>query len=104
VIGAYAKNGKFEKAIEVFDSMKKDGIEPAVVTYNIMFDAYNKSGKVERAIEMFDSMKKDGIEPDVVTHTTMINAYAKSGFASMKDEVTFGALLDCFAKTGKHLR
>jgi pentatricopeptide repeat protein len=44
----------------VFDSIKKDGIQPNEVTYTTMIDAYAKSGMFERAIEVFDSMKKDG--------------------------------------------
>jgi pentatricopeptide repeat protein len=34
MIDAYSKSGSIERAIEVFDSMKKDGI--AVVTYRIV--------------------------------------------------------------------
>ncbi len=35
MIDVNAKSGKIERAIEVFESMKKDGITSSVVTYTV---------------------------------------------------------------------
>jgi pentatricopeptide repeat protein len=115
MIDVYAKNGKLEKAIEVFASMKKGGISPDVFTYNTMIDAYAKNGMLAKAIEMFALMKVENAKPTTITFNSMIDAYAKNGmlakaiemFALMKvggmkpDVFTYNSMIDAFAKSGQ---
>ncbi|PPR87963.1 hypothetical protein GOBAR_AA32732 [Gossypium barbadense] len=55
--------------------MRKQGIEPNVVTYSILVDAHCKEGMVSEAEDIIDAMIKRGIEPNVVTHNALINGH-----------------------------
>ncbi|MBA0696250.1 hypothetical protein Goari_002822 [Gossypium aridum] len=67
------------EVLDIVNTMRKQGIEPDVVTYSILVDAYCKKGVISKAEDIVDSMKKLGIEPDVVTYNILVNAHCKEG-------------------------
>ncbi|OWM67253.1 hypothetical protein CDL15_Pgr000705 [Punica granatum] len=97
-VGSYMNVGEFEKALNLFGSMKKKKVKPDPVTYTVLISGcckmskyaealefldemmvarvpLTKEGKLAEAESMFTAMKTAGCSPDVVTYTTMLHAY-----------------------------
>ena len=64
------------RAEELFGMMKRQGVQPNEVTYNVLMKAYSKAGKANRVFEVFDEMIREGIEPNELIFNTAINACA----------------------------
>uniref|UniRef100_A0A1S4CP91 Pentatricopeptide repeat-containing protein At1g12700, mitochondrial n=1 Tax=Nicotiana tabacum TaxID=4097 RepID=A0A1S4CP91_TOBAC len=71
------KEGKVEDAEEVMRHMNGKGVEPNVVTYNVIIDGYCLRGQMDRARSLFDSMTDKSIKPDIFSYSTLINGYCK---------------------------
>jgi len=72
-IAACAK-GSPKQAIVLFSRMKKDKIEPSVLTYSSLIDACNALGNWEKALKLFDEMKSRDIIPDAIAYAAIIGA------------------------------
>ena len=75
LIDACVKNGKIDRAIEIFETMKKDGVQLNTIIYTTMIKAYAKSFKLEKALEIYYTMKDDE--------------------RNSPNNVTFNSLMDC---------
>ncbi|XVF37835.1 hypothetical protein REPUB_Repub20aG0045200 [Reevesia pubescens] len=72
MLTAYAENGKFSNAREVFDKMP----ERTISSYNAMITAYNKNGcMVDEAYKLFCNM----YERNAVSYATMITGFVSKG-------------------------
>lgn len=68
VLHAYARTGKYKRAIEIFEKMKETGLDPTLVTYNVMLDVYGKMGRAwSMILELLDEMRSKGLEFDEFT-------------------------------------
>ncbi|KAK8619530.1 hypothetical protein V6N13_133486 [Hibiscus sabdariffa] len=105
MITGYVSKGRFDKALEIYESTPGEWREPVcsnvlingylkdgrldmaigifegmvrrdVVSLSLMVDGYCKSGRIMEARKLFDEM----VERNVVTWTTMINGYLKMGY------------------------
>ncbi|KAF0901237.1 hypothetical protein E2562_038802 [Oryza meyeriana var. granulata] len=79
VLTRMVKNGKPKEAIAILKKMRRDGVEPNVVTYNTLMDYLCKSGRSMEAREVFDSMVKRGHKPTIATYSTLLHGYAAEG-------------------------
>ncbi|MBA0564781.1 hypothetical protein Golob_009692, partial [Gossypium lobatum] len=52
--------------------MKLTGLDPDLVSYNLMLNGLGKSGRVEEALSLFDEMRNRGITPDLYTYNSLI--------------------------------
>ena len=69
--------------VDVFREMYSQGINPDLVSFDILLQACISGRHVKEAEKIFDNLKKRGLKPSVVTYTTMITLYAKSGTIKM---------------------
>ncbi|KAE8702749.1 hypothetical protein F3Y22_tig00110482pilonHSYRG00836 [Hibiscus syriacus] len=81
------------EAEDIVDTMRKEGIEPNVVTYSILVDANCKKGMVSIAEDIVETMRKEGIEPNVVTYNTLMKGMCQSGRISVACELWRNMLL-----------
>ncbi|KOM55753.1 hypothetical protein LR48_Vigan10g164500 [Vigna angularis] len=80
VLHAYARTGKYKRAIVLFGKMNEFGLDPTLVTYNVMLDVYGKMGRSwSRILELLDEMRIKGLEFDEFTCSTVISACGREG-------------------------
>ncbi|KAF3438936.1 hypothetical protein FNV43_RR17211 [Rhamnella rubrinervis] len=75
MISGCVYNGLLKLAVKLLDSMKLDGCEPDVVTWNIVMDAYCQMGLCDEAWNIFERIK----EPNIISWTTLITGYSRIG-------------------------
>lgn len=101
MISGYVYNGLLKLAVKLLDSMKLDGCEPDVVTWNIIMDAYCQMGLCDEAWNIFEQIK----EPNIISWTTLITGYSRIGkhevslriFRDMIDSGMVSPDLDCLS-------
>ncbi|GAV65048.1 PPR domain-containing protein/PPR_1 domain-containing protein/PPR_2 domain-containing protein/DYW_deaminase domain-containing protein [Cephalotus follicularis] len=105
IIAGYARHGFGQKALMVFESMKKAGIRPDETTMVGILSACSHTGLVERGTEYFYSMSQDyGITANSSHYTCMIDLLGRAGrldealnimrnMPFEPDAATWGALL-----------
>ncbi|EFC45620.1 predicted protein [Naegleria gruberi] len=76
MINFYNKCEKFDKAIELFDSVPKDRVD--TTSYNCVIQSYIGKGDLNRAIEILDEMQHLNILPNSTTMTIILTACADS--------------------------
>lgn len=62
------------------EQMKKEGIEPTIVSYNHLLDGLAKCREWYRARRVFRRMVRDGIIPDLYSYNGLVEA---AGMGSM---------------------
>ncbi|XP_068662226.1 pentatricopeptide repeat-containing protein At1g20230-like [Aristolochia californica] len=67
MLAGYALRGCREEAVELFNEMQKQGIEPDVVTWNGLITGYTQFGDGEMALEFFERMRETGMVPNTIT-------------------------------------
>lgn len=110
-LNLYAKCGKMDEAMSVFDRMSKRD----VVSWSTMITGLVKSGRIGEAIDVYRRMQKEGLEGDRVVMLALMQACAniedlkmacslhgyviRRGFPM--DVVVQTSLIDMYAKNGK---
>uniref|UniRef100_A0A7N0UU35 Pentatricopeptide repeat-containing protein n=1 Tax=Kalanchoe fedtschenkoi TaxID=63787 RepID=A0A7N0UU35_KALFE len=114
LIDGVCKDGRWDRANELFLEMRSKGVEPNVVTYSSMIDGLCRGGKWDEAKAMFYEMLDQGIQPNVVTFNVLINALAKMRKGKEAKELmdlmvkrgeepnvrSYSSLMECFYKEG----
>ncbi|KAL3682287.1 hypothetical protein R1sor_000309 [Riccia sorocarpa] len=115
VMNSYVKAGMgLGTVVSVFKDMYTQGIEPDIISFNILLEACVGGGHVREAQKIFENLKKRALKPTVVTYTTLINVYASAGHSSdallllsemlahncLPNAVTFTSLITACAREG----
>jgi len=80
VMDMFVKEGVgLAKVISVFKQMCKQGVQPDVVSYDILLAACATGDHVKEAQHLYEAMKKRGVKPTVITYTSLIAVYANTG-------------------------
>ncbi|KAK4411600.1 Pentatricopeptide repeat-containing protein [Sesamum angolense] len=80
MITSYAHHGKGLEALQLFDLMKKSGIEPDDVTFVGVLSACSHTGLVGEGYFHLNSMIRDyGIEPGYKHYTCMVDLLGRAG-------------------------
>lgn len=111
LLDMYAKCGRMDNAVQVFDEMtKKDG-----TAWSAMISGLATNGKGELALEYFSAMRTSGISPNAGIYVGVLNACSHSGlleegrrnFKRMKyvdgiePEIEhYGCIVDLLGRTG----
>lgn len=82
MISGYCQMGENEEARMLFDEMCEEGIEPGLLTWNILNRIYNQSGQCDAAMELMKKMESLGISPDDFYWTCMISGFPQNGRTS----------------------
>lgn len=116
LIRSYGNAGLFQESVKLFETMKKMGISPSVVTFNSLLSILLKRGKTGMAHDMFDEMRRTyGVTPDSFTFNTLIRGFCKNSmvdeafriFKEMEpykcnpDLVTYNTIMDGLCRAGK---
>ncbi|XP_077226625.1 tetratricopeptide repeat (TPR)-like superfamily protein [Tasmannia lanceolata] len=110
VLNLYAKCGKMEEAMRVFDEMPKRDL----VSWTTMVTGFAQSGRAVEAIGIYRRMQNEGIEGDGIVMVSLIQACANLGDLKLglsvhgymirrdiwMDVVIETSLVDMYAKNG----
>ncbi|KAH9620164.1 hypothetical protein KSS87_012530 [Heliosperma pusillum] len=73
------KNKLIEKAVELFEEMKNEGLKPDTRAFTELIGAYFHVSMVEKAMETYNEMKSSGCIPDKLTLMIMVRNLEKAG-------------------------
>ncbi|KAL2531986.1 Pentatricopeptide repeat-containing protein [Abeliophyllum distichum] len=80
MISGYAQHGNGDKALSLFDEMRKTGARPDWITFVGVLSACNHAGLVDLGIEYFEKMRDDyGIKPRPDHYTCMVDLLGRAG-------------------------
>ncbi|CAL0312327.1 unnamed protein product [Lupinus luteus] len=107
MIRAYAWNGPFQQAIDLYHRMLQKGVKPNNFTFPFVLKACSAMQEIQGGIEIHEHAKKLGLDMDVYVSTALIDMYAKCGdlvkaqkvFNSMsyRDIVAWNAMIAGFS-------
>lgn len=88
LLKGYCQQLQLNKAKELLHDMAADaGIEPDVVSYNILIDGCILVDDSPRALAYFNEMRERGIGPTKVSYTTLMKAFAFTGQPKLAHKV-----------------
>lgn len=88
LLKGYCQQLKIDKAKELLKEMAEDaGIEPDVVSYNILIDGCILVDDSAGALSFFNEMRAKGIAPTKISYTTLMKAFALSGQPKLANKV-----------------
>ncbi|XP_019091705.1 PREDICTED: pentatricopeptide repeat-containing protein At1g10910, chloroplastic isoform X2 [Camelina sativa] len=80
ILSCLVKNGKLDSCIKLFDQMKRDGLQPDVVTYNTLLAGCIKvKNGYHKAMELVGELPHNGIQMDSVMYGTVLAVCASNG-------------------------
>ncbi|MQM15764.1 hypothetical protein Taro_048715, partial [Colocasia esculenta] len=108
------KTGNIEKALNIFQRMKKNRCRPSTDTYTMLINLYGKASQSAMALKMFNEMKTVKCKPNVCAYTALINAFARDGRCDKAEEVfeelqdaghepdvyAYNALMEAYSRAG----
>ncbi|PWZ21937.1 Pentatricopeptide repeat-containing protein [Zea mays] len=115
-----------EKAVEVYQRMKKERCRTNTETYTLMINVYGKGSDDLRSaskvcanqpmssLRVFREMKSVGCKPNICTYTALVNAFAREGLCEKAEEVfeemqqaghepdvyAYNALMEAYSRAG----
>lgn len=116
LIRSYGQAGLFEESMKLFQTMKRMGVSPSVITFNSLFSILLRRGRTNMANDLYDEMLSTyGVTPDTYTYNILIRGFCKnsmvdqgfrffnemSRFNCDPDIVTYNTLVDGLCKAGK---
>jgi pentatricopeptide repeat protein len=79
VISALARGGQWEKALDLFHSMKVTyRLNPDITSFNAVIHACEKSDQWRKALEVFQEMLQCRVIPDNITFSLLVRACERS--------------------------
>ncbi|KAK6922789.1 Pentatricopeptide repeat [Dillenia turbinata] len=88
LIYGWCKIGRIEMAMRFLNEMLENGIEPNVVTYNVLLNgvcrrsSLHPDERFERVVrdaeKVLDEMRARGIEPDVTSYSIVLHVYSRA--------------------------
>lgn len=81
LIGACARNGEFEKALNLMSKMRHDGYPSDFVNYSTIIQALTRSNNIDTPLlhKLYTEIEGDKIELDSKLYNDIIVGYAKAG-------------------------
>ncbi|CAN4111473.1 unnamed protein product [Withania somnifera] len=80
LISGYSCKGHFEKAGDLLNQMKEEGIKPDIVTYNSMVSGHSTSNCIKEALGMIRWIKSSGMSPNVISWTSLVSGCSQQGY------------------------
>ncbi|XP_009625319.1 pentatricopeptide repeat-containing protein At1g51965, mitochondrial [Nicotiana tomentosiformis] len=79
MLQAYIRLSNSDKALEVYQEMRRRGYRLDIFAYNMLLDALARDQKVDQGYKVFEDMKMWHCEPDEYTYTILIRMTGKLG-------------------------
>jgi len=114
LIKVFVQRKEQDKAMELYEEMKANDVQPNLATFNALIDVCARNGNVEKAAALFRDMCSVGVSPDLITYSTVIKGYCVQGdleqaiqlFTLMRkrqiqpDAILFNSIIDGAARKG----
>lgn len=111
IISAYVECGEGREALNVYHSMRKDGVEPDVFTYVSLFKACGIIPSLSEGSKLHKDARRNGFDMDLFVGASLITMYGKCGsiveaenaFCELpyRDIVCWSAMLSAYAEQGQ---
>jgi pentatricopeptide repeat protein len=111
MIFGHVKCGQGQKALELFQQMKEEGVKPNPVTFVAVLNACASVLALEEGRHAHEQIVQSGCESDVFVHSSLVDMYAKCGsmedawkvFTKMPspDAVSWNAIIFAHVKCGQ---
>ncbi|XP_057980143.1 putative pentatricopeptide repeat-containing protein At3g13770, mitochondrial [Malania oleifera] len=72
MIACYAYNGSANDAFELFSQMRKNGVEPGLISWNAIIAGYVGISDFEAALEILSKMKWTNEKPDIESYNIIV--------------------------------
>jgi pentatricopeptide repeat protein len=88
-----------KKAKQLLVRMKKDGIEPNVVTYGTLMLGYTSVNDTDALLQTFEDLKTAGLKPNETIFTLLVRTFGQmedfeAAFSWFKDMIASGCSPD----------
>ncbi|MCO5575585.1 hypothetical protein L7F22_029387 [Adiantum nelumboides] len=110
MLSAYAERGQGREALELYECMKKDGVEPNHYTFVALLKACGSVADLEKVRTLHNDVRRMGLGDDVYISTTLVSVYGKCGSIEdaenvfrvliRRDVVTWNAMLTAYIEQG----
>ncbi|KAE8713826.1 hypothetical protein F3Y22_tig00110204pilonHSYRG00039 [Hibiscus syriacus] len=89
IIAAFGNHGLGSRALEHFEQLRADGLEPDCVTFVGLLMACNHAGMVDEGLLVFDCMQETyGIAPDIEHFSCLIDMLGRAGRLNKAEDYT----------------
>ena len=110
MIGGYAEHNRAKDAIELFNQMRQDGVQPDAVTYLSILKACASPSALKWGKEVHACIRRGGFELDVRVGTALLKMYAKCGSIEAarrtfdklgsRDVISWTVMIGAYAESG----
>ncbi|XP_073029091.1 pentatricopeptide repeat-containing protein At3g16610 [Primulina eburnea] len=90
IIRAYAWDGPFEKAVDLYNEMVDSGVTPTNYTYPFVLKACSTLQDIDMGVKIHGHAKRYNLENDVYVGTALVDFYVKCGCLVKAREVFDG--------------
>ncbi|KAJ7532424.1 hypothetical protein O6H91_13G002800 [Diphasiastrum complanatum] len=87
LIAGYAYEGLCMEALDLYEQMKQEGMQPDNVTYVVLLKACARVASLEQGKQLHSDIIASGLENDASVGNTLVDMYAKCGCIEMACEV-----------------
>jgi pentatricopeptide repeat protein len=98
LLDAYAKDLRMDKAVQVMQSMRRQGVEPSEITYTCLIAGFGRCNKVDQAKKILSFMANQGVPPSCVTYNALISELVKAGFEGTPRRQSALSAEDCVSE------
>lgn len=110
LIAGYALHGQGQEALEIYQQMQQEGLEPDIVTFVHLLKACSNVPALEHGKLIHAHLMESGLKLDLCLGSTLVDMYAKCGNLEdaclvfdrlpMRNLVTWSALISGYAHQG----
>jgi len=79
VLKVFGRSRRMDRVMSVLQHMRAQGVQPSVVTFNILINACVLSNRMDIAPQFMADMRANGFAPDIITYGTLIKGYCSKG-------------------------
>jgi len=80
LLKGYCHVGDLDKALNVAEAIKANGLRCDELVYNTLMDGCVKAGDVSAGIGLFEEMVQMGMRPSTITHSILARLYQRAGY------------------------
>ncbi|XP_057544062.1 pentatricopeptide repeat-containing protein At1g55890, mitochondrial-like [Amaranthus tricolor] len=81
-VHSLCKLGLFDDALELFDQIEENGINPCVYSFNSLLCGIYENGKFEEGEKIWERMIKNGVVPDTISYNSKLHRLFNDGKVS----------------------